>query len=272
MKKAKTRNIINIIFSVVILGSTIFYASSGGVTGKTQKNGNGCDCHGPQPSSSVLVSIQGPDTLTINQTANYTLKISGGPAVRAGTNIASSNGLLDVVSSNLKKLGSELTHTSPTAFVDGIATFEFSYTAPASEGTEIIYANGNSVNNDGNTTGDQWNFAPQKNITVVSVTSVEDEQIISSYRLYQNYPNPFNPATTIAYYIPEESFVTLVIYDLQGKEIARPVEQYQSGGHRELTWNANNLASGVYLYKIEAVSVNNSERIFTDVRKMNLLK
>ena len=94
----------------------------------------------------------------------------------------------------------------------------------------------------------------------------------NKYALYQNYPNPFNPSTIIAYYIPEESFVTLTIYDLQGKEIARPVQVIQGSGHNEINWNADNFASGIYLYKIEAVSVNNAERIFTDVRKMNLLK
>jgi hypothetical protein len=110
--------------------------------------------------------------LSPNQTANYTVTVQGGPAVRAGTDIAASAGTLNVTSTVLQKIGDELTHVSPQPFTDGTATFTFSYTAPAAPGAYTMYANANSVNFNGDNTGDQWNFAPNKTITVTAATAV----------------------------------------------------------------------------------------------------
>lgn len=180
MKKFLQRNFLNkthnnplpiwIIIAIVSV-SFLFYASSSGITGQTSLNGNGCDCHGPL-SSNVTVMINGPDTLTVNQTADYTVTISGGPLVRGGTNIASSLGVLNA-GAGLQKISGELTHTSPKSPVSGVVAFNFSYTAPSSIGEATLYANGNSVNFNGGSNGDEWNFAPNKVITVTDVIPVE---------------------------------------------------------------------------------------------------
>ncbi len=72
------------------------------------------------------------------------------------------------------------------------------------------------------------------------------------YALEQNYPNPFNPSTSIKYSIPEDGFVKLAVYNMLGEEVAAIVNTTQKAGRYEVNFNASNLASGVYVYRIEA--------------------
>lgn len=84
-------------------------------------------------------------------------------------------------------------------------------------------------------------------------TSVfEKGEPVTTYDLAQNYPNPFNPVTTIGYQLAKGSYVTLKIYDLLGHEIATLVNGYQSEGRYDVQFDASNLASGVYLYRLES--------------------
>ncbi len=71
------------------------------------------------------------------------------------------------------------------------------------------------------------------------------------YRLYSNSPNPFNPTTTIRYDLPEDSHVSLIIYDIRGNEVEKLVNGEQSAGYKSITWNPSQLGSGVYLYIIQ---------------------
>jgi len=87
----------------------------------------------------------------------------------------------------------------------------------------------------------------------------------SSYTLSQNYPNPFNPSTEIKFSLPEASNVKLTIYDAIGKQVAVLVNDYLATGSYRYSWNASNLASGIYFYRIEAKN-------FNMVKKMVLLK
>lgn len=86
-----------------------------------------------------------------------------------------------------------------------------------------------------------------------------------SYMLYQNYPNPFNPSTKIRYEIPKESFVTIKIYDVLGREVSTLVNEQKSAGYYNIEFNANNLASGIYFYRIQAGD-------FVRTKKLILLK
>jgi len=91
------------------------------------------------------------------------------------------------------------------------------------------------------------------------------EELPKSYSLYQNFPNPFNPATTIKYALVENSYVTLKIYDIVGREVKTLVSANQPAGTYLIDFNAENLASGVYFYKLVANG-------FTDAKKMILVK
>jgi hypothetical protein len=86
-----------------------------------------------------------------------------------------------------------------------------------------------------------------------------------TYELFQNYPNPFNPGTTISYYIQKTGFVSLKVYDIMGREIAHLVNNIQTQGTKEITFNGSNLASGIYYYKLQTDN-------FSEVKKMTLLK
>lgn len=93
----------------------------------------------------------------------------------------------------------------------------------------------------------------------------EVETIPTEFALYQNYPNPFNPGTLIKYQVPEKSFVLIRVYDLLGAELATLVNEEKSAGSYEITFNAQDLSSGVYFYQIKA---NN----FVSTKKLVLLK
>ncbi|NOZ75604.1 MAG: T9SS type A sorting domain-containing protein [FCB group bacterium] len=66
----------------------------------------------------------------------------------------------------------------------------------------------------------------------------------------QNYPNPFNPVTTIRYELPEATRVRLAVYDLLGREVAILVDRQQEPGIKEVVWNASQMASGLYFYRL----------------------
>jgi hypothetical protein len=91
------------------------------------------------------------------------------------------------------------------------------------------------------------------------------DQIPTAYQLYQNYPNPFNPSTTISYSIPEDGFVKLAVYNMLGEEVTTIVNTTQKAGRFEVNFNASQLSSGVYVYRIEAAN-------FTASRKLILMK
>ncbi len=90
-------------------------------------------------------------------------------------------------------------------------------------------------------------------------------EISTKYSLGQNYPNPFNPSTTISFSIPQTQFVTLKVYDMLGREVSTFVSEEKQPGTYEVKFNASNLPSGVYFYRLQAGS-------FSQTKKLLLLK
>jgi hypothetical protein len=80
------------------------------------------------------------------------------------------------------------------------------------------------------------------------VIDISQQELI--YHLYQNYPNPFNPTTTIKYSIPKASFVVVKIYDIIGEEVATLVNAQKPSGNYSVKFDASNLSSGIYFYRI----------------------
>ncbi len=85
------------------------------------------------------------------------------------------------------------------------------------------------------------------------------------FGLYQNFPNPFNPVTKIKFDLAHSTFVKISVYDVAGREISVPVSQNMNAGSYEMEYDAGNLPSGVYFYRIETAE-------FTSIRKMVLVK
>jgi hypothetical protein len=85
------------------------------------------------------------------------------------------------------------------------------------------------------------------------------------FELAQNYPNPFNPSTVIRYQLPNSANVTLKVFDVTGKEVAEVVNGYQTAGEHSVEFNAANLPSGIYFYRLSAGN-------YTATRKMMLVR
>jgi hypothetical protein len=95
--------------------------------------------------------------------------------------------------------------------------------------------------------------------------AITDLEIPQSYALKQNFPNPFNPVTTIQYSLPEDTHITLIVYNVNGQMIGELVNDFKTAGSYTITFDGKALASGVYFYKMQAGK-------FTDVKRMLLIK
>lgn len=101
-------------------------------------------------------------------------------------------------------------------------------------------------------------------VSIIGIQNLSTE-IPAEYKLYQNFPNPFNPSTTINFDLVKAGVVKIVLYDVLGKEVKTIVDQYADPGKFKAVFNAENLASGLYFYKI-------TSNDFTDVKKMLIVK
>jgi photosystem II stability/assembly factor-like uncharacterized protein len=84
----------------------------------------------------------------------------------------------------------------------------------------------------------------------MSPAGINDNITPADFVLYQNYPNPFNPSTTIKYSVPARSHVSLKVYDLLGREMTALVNEIKERGNHSVDFTANNISSGVYIYKL----------------------
>ncbi len=105
----------------------------------------------------------------------------------------------------------------------------------------------------------------REELAVESVTPTAGAAVITEYALHQNYPNPFNPQTSITFDLVESGVVSLKVFNLMGQEVAALVNRSMDAGRHVVSFDAANLPSGLYLYKVEANG-------FSDQKKMLLLK
>ena len=130
----------------------------------------------------------------------------------------------------------------------------------------------------------QGNESKPSQELLVNITSVSMDDFpltISDYVLYQNYPNPFNPSTKIGYQLKQRAQVRLMIYDLKGELISVLVNKEQNAGYYEVEFSSSsiknpvssiqNLASGIYLYRIEVIGEGNIP-VYTEMKKMLMIK
>jgi hypothetical protein len=117
---------------------------------------------------------------------------------------------------------------------------------------------------DGFALGD-LNWFPTQKAAWLLTGIASTQPIPQEFSLSPNYPNPFNPATTIEYNLPKAARVQLKVYNVLGQEVATLVDGIVTAGQHSVSFNASNLASGIYLYKIAAGT-------FVSTRKMVLVK
>lgn len=115
-----------------------------------------------------------------------------------------------------------------------------------------------------------WELLNIQSLKKQTAEKPTDVSIPEKFNLHQNYPNPFNPMTTIEYDLPEAAAVSLVIYDVTGKEVARLINTQISSGYHQIIWNGLDknytpVASGVYIYRLKTDN-------FCDVKKMLLVR
>jgi hypothetical protein len=105
------------------------------------------------------------------------------------------------------------------------------------------------------------------------VSAIDDalSQIPEEYSLDQNYPNPFNPSTTIRFGLPVRSSVQLTIYNTLGQLVASLVNSQHNAGWHQVRWEAT-ISSGLYIYRLEAVSVDEPDRRFVEAKKMIVIR
>ncbi|MSP64422.1 MAG: T9SS type A sorting domain-containing protein [Ignavibacteria bacterium] len=120
-----------------------------------------------------------------------------------------------------------------------------------------------SILNNDNAWQDMWRWTYTWISTATNVK--QDDIVANKFELQQNYPNPFNPTTNISFSIPKSGNVKMKIFDLIGREVMTIFDEHKNAGSYTLKFNASQLASGMYVYKIESGD-------FTDSKKMMLLK
>ncbi len=123
---------------------------------------------------------------------------------------------------------------------------------------------GISVFGEGDFSMNPWVYATDT-VRFINVGIKEENSLPNQIALSQNHPNPFNPLTNISYSLSVSGDVSLIIYNLLGEEVARLVDGHQTAGEYQTEWNASNVSSGIYFYRLQADD-------FVQTRKMILLK
>jgi len=112
----------------------------------------------------------------------------------------------------------------------------------------------------------------EKDLLNPTVGISSNTNIVKNYILDQNYPNPFNNVTNISYQIPRKSFVSVRVYDISGKEVRSILNESKSAGSYLIRFDASELSSGIYFYKLQAVPDDKQGSSYVEIRKMILVK
>ena len=145
---------------------------------------------------------------------------------------------------------------SKIGFMDGSGTSNvahaYTFTDPSPSPVTISYRL-KQIDRDGQ-------FVYSKEV-MLSLTSIPSKGLPTEFALGQNYPNPFNPSTNVEFSIPTAQMVSLKIYDVTGREVATLVHGQTEPGKYSVQWNAGNLSSGVYVYRLTAGSYTSAKKL-----------
>lgn len=221
---------------------------------------------GQSPVLPLSVSISGPISISAG-TYTWTANVSGGisPYTFAW--------------SQMWDCGGGLLAESPKAsnMVQPMVPCNTWFTVGSNSSTLRIYVGGNCYLRVNVQDANHTNVSSQIHVSVgggiqpsVAVSSFRSDAAFvtaapEEYSVSQNYPNPFNPTTEIRFALPEPSHVRLSVYDMLGREVSRPADEQMDAGYHSVTWNASNVSSGVYIYRLSAGD-------FVQVKRMVVMK
>jgi Secretion system C-terminal sorting domain len=223
-------------------------------------------------SLSLLNTYFESEPFAVSSTSNLTYGVQYGitdsllcsTVLNTNENISFKVELIDAVTNQVLGVYDEVTYTDQNVFqynnigyrvnLSGIGERAVKFRLVTSTNAEFGYGLANRI-------------ADESTLAKGSYQSInyQGNLAVTDYALEQNYPNPFNPVTTIKFQMPNDGFVTLKVYDILGNEVTTLINEEKTKGRYELNFNASSLASGVYIYKIQAGS-------FISSKKMLLLK
>ena len=223
----------------------------------------------PGPYADLAVTVtDSADTVDRADTLLYRLRVfNDGPEAATGIIVS------DTLSPRVTYLADSTTHGTCT-YSNGILTCTIPRLEPFEEARIRVIARADSIGiaiNKARITSSTLDFNPLNNTDfdttyVRLLTAIGSHfDIPTEFQLYQNYPNPFNPSTTITYKIPNANHITLMVYDVLGREVATLVNELKQPGKYEVQWDAKNFSSGLYFYRMAAGT-------FVETKKLLLLR
>jgi len=247
-------------FANLVPGEYILFVKPQGNYKPTYFRYDGVQAYRRSQADSVVV-----DETTLISNINFTVRarpdsgfawISG--KVMAGLTEAASESFVYAVDSDNEVVAFAMTDKNGNFVLDGVLPGQYTVVPDRPDFMNAVTAVAVVGAN---------NYNPFVNVRLMndSPSDVTDGSVVTGYQLAQNFPNPFNPSTTIRYTIPEAGVVSIKVYNILGKEVGTIVNGFHQSGTYNVSFDASKLASGVYLYKIEAGS-------FKATKKFTLLK
>ncbi|UCH61907.1 MAG: T9SS type A sorting domain-containing protein [Fidelibacterota bacterium] len=216
------------------------------VTGNTATNGGGIYCGSSSP---ILVNAilwnDSPKEIYFNQDGNPSSITIAHSDVQGGVGsmVTNNNGTANWLEGNI--------NTDPLFVDPENGDFHLLEGSPCIDaGTSFFVWDGDTLVN--LNPEEYVGIAPDMGAFEYGALSIREEiaSLPTEFTLYQNYPNPFNPVSIIRYELPQVSIVSLIVYDILGREVARLVDSYMEPGDHQVQWNAPELPSGVYIARL----------------------
>lgn len=247
-------------FANLVPGKYVLFAKPQGTFFPTWFRYDGAQAWRRIQADSVMV-----DNQTVVNGINFTVRarpdsgfawISG--AVSAGLGEAGAESFVYAINDMNEVVGFAMTDRNGRFVIDGMYPGQYTVVPDRADYTGAVTAT--AVISAGN-------YNPFVNVRLQndSPSDVQDGSVVTGYSLAQNFPNPFNPTTTIRFSVPEAGNVTVKVFNILGKEVGTLVSGFHQAGTYNVVFDASKLASGVYLYQIEAGS-------FKATKKFTLLK
>jgi len=187
----------------------------------------------------------------LNSTSNLFVSPQANDGIQPPYSLSFSNntiaGIEDVPGAIIDIYKADINEFAPSAYtwlgsttVGSNGVFSYEITDPTVEAVSMTATKG-----DGSTSGFGY-------LELITGVKNDDNEIPSVFALRQNYPNPFNPSTTIKFSLPRSEYVSLKVFSLLGEEVGELVNEIRPAGNYAVTFNADKLSSGVYMYRIQA--------------------